>query len=210
VIKERCDHCGVRTEGYIDSLSPKGLPKPFLWFLAAMALFTLGNSTDAFLLLRAQGLGVPLALLPMLWLAFHLSKMLCSLVGGRLADRYGRRRNIFLGWGVYALVYAGFAVATSAWHAWGLFLGYGLFFGLTEGAERALVADFIPPEHRGRAFGLFHFIVGIAALPASVVFGLVWNAFGAPAAFVMGALLAAAAMVPLVISKRLSSAASAL
>jgi MFS family permease len=208
VVHERCDHCGVRDEGYLDSLSPKGLPKPFLWYLGAVTLFTLGNSTDAFLLLRAQGLGVPLALLPMLWIAFHVSKMLFSLAGGRFADRYGRRRGIFLGWGVYALVYAGFAVATSAWHAWGLFLGYGLFFGLTEGAERALVADFTAPENRGRAFGLFHFVVGIAALPASVVFGLVWNTFGAPVAFTMGACLAAAATIPLVVSKRLSSSAA--
>lgn len=158
-------------------------------FLLVVLLFTLGNSTDAFLLLRAADLGVPVALLPVLWAAFHVVKSLSSTPGGALSDRVGRRPLLVAGWCLYALVYAGFALAGAAWQAWALFGLYGLVFGLTEGTEKALVADLAGARAKGRAFGWYHLVVGLAALPASVLFGLLWDRAGAATAFGTGAAL---------------------
>ena len=159
----------------------------FRKYLAIIVVFTLGNSTDAFLLLRAQALGVPVALLPAIWVVLHLVKMAFSIPGGMLSDRLGRKKVIVAGWIVYALVYAGFAFADRHWHAWALFAVYGIYFGLTEGVEKALVADLAPARLRGSAFGLYHLAVGFGALPASLLFGLVWERYGAASAFGMGA-----------------------
>ncbi len=164
-------------------------------YLLIILVFTLGNSTDAFLLLRAQQLGVPVALLPTIWVALHIVKMGSSLPGGILSDRIGRKKVIIAGWLVYAGVYTGFAVADAQWHAWVLFALYGIYFGLTEGVEKALVADFAPAHLRGSAFGLYNLVVGIGALPASLLFGVVWQNFGAAAAFIMGAGFAVLASV---------------
>jgi MFS family permease len=169
----------------------------FRAFLAALAVFTLGNASDAFLLLRAQQLGVAVALLPLLWGAFHVSKMLWSVPGGMLADRIGPRRAILAGWAVYAAIYAGFGAADSAWHGWVLFLAYGLFYGLTEAPQKALVARLAPPARWATGFGAYHSVVGLTALPASLLFGLVWEVFGAAAAFGMGAALGLAAALVL-------------
>lgn len=168
-------------------------------YLAVLVVFTLGNASDAFLLLRAQELGVATALIPVLWAAFHVSKTLWSVPGGALADRLGARWVIVAGWAVYAAVYLGFALAGTAWQAWALFGVYGLFFGLTESPEKALVAGLAPAALRGRAFGAYHFAIGVAALPASVLFGAVWERFGSRAAFGMGAGIAllAALLLPL-------------
>lgn len=164
-------------------------------YLAVLFLFTLSTSTDAFLLLRASQLGVPTSLVPVLWALLHAVKSASSVVGGALSDRLGRRPMILSGWSLYAVVYAGFAMAGSAWHAWALFLVYGLHFGLSEGTEKALVADFAPAAHRGAAFGWYHAVVGLAALPASLLFGLVWDRRGAGAAFTMGAGIAMLAVL---------------
>jgi MFS family permease len=161
--------------------------------LGVIFLFTLGNSTDAFLLLRANQLGVPVALAPVLWAALHVVKSLSSTPGGALSDRIGRRPTLIMGWTLYAAVYFGFAQATTAWQAWALFGAYGIFFGLTEGSERALIADLVIPERRGTAYGWYNLAIGLGALPASLLFGWVWDRAGAPAAFVMGAALALAA-----------------
>ncbi|CAA9329217.1 MAG: Uncharacterized MFS-type transporter, partial [uncultured Gemmatimonadetes bacterium] len=138
-------------------------------YLAVLALFTLGNASDAFLLLRAAQAGVPVAAIPLLWGALHVSKAVFSAWGGRLSDRIGARRVIVAGWMVYAAVYAGFAVVGEAWQVWALFLVYGLYFGLTEAPEKALVAALAPEGRRGSAFGAYHAAIGIAALPASVL-----------------------------------------
>ncbi|HET7460789.1 MAG TPA: MFS transporter [Longimicrobium sp.] len=156
-------------------------------YLGVVVLFALGNSSDAFLLLRARDLGVAVALIPLLWAALHVSKMAWSIIGGRLSDRVGPRTAIIAGWLVYAAVYAGFAAASAEWHAWALFVVYGLFFGLTEAPEKALVAALAPPGLRGSAFGWYHAAVGVAALFASILFGIVWKVYGGPAAFLMGA-----------------------
>ncbi len=171
------------------------MPPVFQRYLLIVLLFTLGNSTDAFLLLRAQQLGVPLTLLPMIWVVLHVVKMGFSVPGGMLSDRIGRRTVIVMGWAVYALVYAGFGQASQHWHAWALFAVYGIYFGLTEGVEKALVADFAPSHLRGSAFGLYHLIVGAGAFPASLLFGYVWQKAGSSAAFGMGAVLALLAAV---------------
>lgn len=171
------------------------MPSTLRRFTLILLLFTLGNSSDVFLLLKAQQLGVPIALIPLLWMALHLVKMGSSLPAGILSDRLGRKGMIVAGWGIYVLTYCGFALADAAWQAWGLFLVYGLYFGLTEGVEKALIADLAPERLRGSAFGLYHLAIGIGALPASLLFGWVWQRFGDPAAFGMGAVIALAAML---------------
>jgi MFS family permease len=165
--------------------------------LAVIFVFTLGNSTDAFLLLRANQLGVPVALAPILWAALHLVKTASNVPGGALSDRIGRRSTLIAGWTLYAAVYLGFGLAHAAWQAWALFGVYGLFFGLTEGAERAFMADLVAPERRGTAYGWYNLAIGIGALPASLIFGFVWDRSGAPTAFLMGATLALVAAVGL-------------
>ncbi|MCS7065354.1 MAG: MFS transporter [Fimbriimonadales bacterium] len=162
----------------------------FRWLLLCILIFTLGNSSDAFLLLRAEQAGVSAALVPLLWAGLNLLKSLLATPGGALSDRWGRPRVLLMGWLIYALVYAGFGFASTAWHIWALFGLYALYFALTEGTERAMVAELVPPEQRGQAFGAFHFVVGVGMLPASLLFGLVWQAFGATTAFLMGATLA--------------------
>lgn len=166
------------------------MPGSFHKYLSIILIFTLGNSSDAFLLLQAQRLGVPIALLPTIWVVLHIVKMGFSIPGGILSDKIGRKRVIIAGWVIYAFVYAGFAFATVQWHAWTLFAVYGIYFGLTEGVEKALVADFAPAHLRGSAFGLYHLIVGLGAFPASLLFGFVLERFGGEAAFGLGAALA--------------------
>ncbi len=178
------------------------LPRAFWLAIMIFVLFTLANSTDAFLLLRARDAGVPLWELPLLWGFFNGVKAACGVPGGMLSDRFGRAGTISLGWLIYALSYFGFALAARPIAAWGLFALYGLFFGLTEGAERALIADLIPAQLRGRAFGIFHASVGLAALPASVLFGLWWKFFGPRVAFSIGAGLALAATVGLLAARK--------
>jgi MFS family permease len=153
------------------SLSLRGFDRNFKRFLLIVALFTLSNSTDAFLIKRANDAGVAVATIPLLWAALHLVKVLSSLIGGDLSDRLGRKRLIASGWLFYAAVYAGFAFVSSAWMAWALFLVYGIYFGLAEGAEKALVADLVRPEQRGTAYGLYNLAFSITVLPASLLMG---------------------------------------
>jgi MFS family permease len=161
--------------------------------LGVILLFTLGNSTDAFLLLRAQQLGVPIALAPILWAWLHVVKTASGTPGGILSDRFGRKPLLVAGWLLYAAVYLAFGRASTTWHAWALFGVYGVFFGLTEGTERALVADLVPLARRGTAFGWYNLTIGVGALPASVVFGELWDRFGSRTAFDFGAGMALAA-----------------
>lgn len=171
------------------------LPAPLIRYLIVLAVFTLGNSADAFLLLRlTEAAGGP-KYIPLLWSLLHVVKMISSLVGGSASDRLGRRPLIAIGWTIYAIVYAGFAVSTSltALVAW--FLIYGLYYGCVEGTERALVADFAPPSQKGAVFGVYNAVSGLGALISSVVFGLIWKTFGAPIAFASGAGLALLAAI---------------
>jgi len=171
------------------------LPRQYFLVLAVLLVFTLGNSADAFLLLRLTDVGVDVALIPLLWALLHMVKAVLSVWGGAKSDRWGRRRVIGAGWLVYALVYAGFAVTSSAPGLIAWFLFYGIYFGLTEGAERALVADLAPASLRATAFGLYNAAVGVGSLLASVVFGLVWEFVSPPAAFALGSSLAVLATI---------------
>jgi len=174
-----------------------GMGRRFWAFLVVIFIFTLGNSTDAFLLLRARELGVPVALAPILWALLNGVKSVSNIPGGTLSDRIGRRPTLVAGWLVYALVYFLFARASHAWEAWALFAGYGIFFGLSEGTELALVADVVPDDRRGSAYGWYYLAIGIGALPASLIFGVLWDRFGSPVAFSTGAALALVAAIAL-------------
>ena len=165
--------------------------------LAVIFLFTLGLSTDAFLLLRATDLGVPIAHIPLLWGMLHVVKSLSSTPGGALSDRRGRKPVLLSGWIIYALVYLGFAFASEAGHVWLLFIVYGVHFGLVEGTEKALVADIASKDQRGTAFGAYNLTVSAAALPASIIFGVIWDRAGASVAFQFGAATALVASVGL-------------
>jgi MFS family permease len=159
-------------------------------FMLVLTLFALGNSSDAFLLLKLTDVAGSVKYVPLMWAALHVVKATTSVVGGSWSDRIGRRSVIALGWLVYAVVYAGFAVSTTleALVVW--FLVYGFYFGFAEGTEKALVADLAPDARRGLAFGIYNAVQGIGALAASVVFGVLWSAYGPAAAFGVGAVLA--------------------
>jgi len=193
------DGCGAERsgprerEGPAPHAAPTALPRPFWAFLAVLFLFSLGNSADAFLLLRvSEAIGGATAL-PLIWAAFHLVKAALSMWGGALSDRVGRTQGIVIGWLLYAGVYLGFASTASAGGLAGWFLVYGVYFALTEGAERALVADLAPPDRRGAAFGVYNAALGAGTLSASVLFGFLYERLGARVAFRTGAGLAAAA-----------------
>jgi MFS family permease len=164
--------------------------RKFKCFLLIITLFTLGNSSDAFLLLRAKDLGIDIVSIPILWFVLHFSKTIFSIPGGSLSDRIGRRSVMILAWTVYGLVYLGFAFASKAYHIWLLFFIYGLFFGLSEGTERAWVADLVEESKRGTAYGVYHFFIGMATLPASLLMGLLWKTIGVQWAFSFGAVMA--------------------
>lgn len=163
---------------------------PFRRLLLAVVVFTLGNSTDAFLLLRLTDAGFAVGWVAVLWSLHSAVKMAANLYGGQLSDRVGRRNLVAGGWLVYAVIYLGFGVVSSAPALIALFLGYGIYFGLTEPVERAWVAEIAPPEARGGAFGLYHGAVGLTALPASILFGVIYATLGVGAAFGTGAALA--------------------
>jgi MFS family permease len=165
-------------------------PRSFTTFMLVLGLFTLGNSTDAFLLLRLTDAAGTVQYVPLMWAALHVVKASVSMIGGSWSDRVGRRIVIAVGWLIYAVVYAGFAVSESISSLFGWFLLYGCYFGFAEGTEKALIADLAPVERRGLAFGIYNAVVGFGALAASLLFGYVWSAYGTAAAFGLGSALA--------------------
>jgi MFS family permease len=181
-------------------LTLKPFDRYFKRFIPIIILFTLGNSSDAFLILRAKDLGVATIFVPILWVALHIVKMLSSMPGGAWSDKVGRRKVIIAGWTVYSLIYLGFALARNQWHIWSLFTFYGIYFGLTEGTEKAFVADLVPSELRATAYGIYNFAIGIAAFPASLIMGILWQSFNATVAFTFGAALALIAMLLLALA----------
>jgi sugar phosphate permease len=174
----------------IESAGIWNLGGRFYRAIGVIFLFSLGNASDAFLLLRLSNLGVPAFWIPLLWSALHVVKSGSSLVGGTLSDRFGRRGMIALGWIIYAIVYAAFGFSDSLPVVITIFLVYGLYFGLTEGAEKAWVADMAPVHRRGTAFGVYNAALGVGGLAASVLFGLIWTQVSPRAAFLTGAAIA--------------------
>jgi MFS family permease len=170
----------------------------FRLYLLAVALFTLGNASDAFLLVRAGELGVPTALLPLLWCACHLVKSASNLLLGRPVDRHGARPFLLLGWLAHGGVFLALGLATAAWQGWVLFVAYGLVVGLIEPAEKALVARLAGGEGQGLAFGWYNFAIGVTTLPASLIFGALYQVSGPLLAFGWGAALALLAAAVLV------------
>ena len=174
----------------------KGLGKPFLVFMMIVGLFDLGNSSDAFLVLRAQERGLNiLGILGML-ATFNLVYALVSTPGGSLSDRIGRRKVIIGGWIAYALIYLGFGIAQAGWQVWGLYALYGVYYGLAYGTTKALVADLVPENLRGTAYGTYNAVLGLLDFPASFIAGVLWQGlgswggFGPSAPFLFGASLA--------------------
>jgi MFS family permease len=172
-----------------------GFSPRFKLFLVIMAVFTLGNSSDFFVILRAQNLGTSVIYVVLMLVLFNLTYAVTALPAGVLSDRLGRRRLIAAGWFIYALVYLGFALASEPWQVWLLFAAYGVYYGMVEGVARAFVADLVPAEKRGTAYGLYHGVVGLTLLPASLIAGWLWDAVNPAAPFYFGATLAFLGMV---------------
>jgi len=172
-----------------------GFDTRFKVFLAIMVVFTLGNSSDFFVILRAQNLGSSVIYVVLMLVVFNIAYAITALPAGMLSDRLGRRRVITLGWFIYALVYLGFAMASEMWQVWLLFACYGVYYGIVEGVARAFVADLVPEERRGTAYGLYHGVVGLTLLPASLIAGWLWQAYTPAAPFFFGAGLAFLAML---------------
>jgi MFS family permease len=171
----------------------------FKLFLVIMVLFTLGNSSDAFLILRAQNLGLSVFGVLLLFVAFNLVYALAAMPAGMVSDKLGRKGVIVVGWTIYALSYLGFALASATWQVWLLFALYGLYYGISEGVCRAFVCDLVPVERRGTAYGWYHTAVGISLLPASVIAGWLWHLIGPSATFYFGAGMAGVAMLGLLL-----------
>jgi len=181
------------------AVTPAALPRPLLTFLVVLIVFSLGNSADAFLLLRLSDALGGATFVPLLWAALHVVKASLSTWGGSLSDRFGRKPMIVVGWAIYGVVYLGFAMSTSPAAFIGWFLAYGIYFAFSEGPAKALIADLTPRTKSGTAFGFYNAALGVGALVASVLFGFLYERFGAPVAFGTGAGLAGVAALLLLI-----------
>ena len=197
--KKHVDICDMPT-----TLRAKGkaLDKSFKIFMAIMFLFTLGNSSDAFIILRAQSLGNGVLLITIMLIMFNIVYAFSSMPAGMLSDRLGRKKVIIAGWIIYALVYLGLAIAKQGWMIWLLYAFYGFYYGLTQGVYRALVCDLVPEEHRGTAFGMYNGIVGITLLPASLIAGWLWQSISPAAPFYFGAAMSVLAAISLFVFVR--------
>ena len=176
-------------------LTLKHFDSKFKFFVIIAALFAVGNSSDMFLILRAQQVGVSTVLIPMVYLLFNLVYSLSSIPAGVAADRFGKERIILLGFVLFAVLYYGFAVAQDTKTIWFLFAVYGLFMGLTDGIQRAFLAAIIPVDFMATAFGFYNTVVGLAMLPASLIGGWLWDRVSPSATFYFGAATAAVSAV---------------
>jgi len=193
---------GVGAPSLGELVTLQGFERPFKLFMLIMVLFTLGNSSDAFLILRAQNLGLSVVQIFVMLALFNGVYATISIPAGVLSDKIGRRQVIVTGWGVYGLTYLGFAMASSAWQVWLLSVLYGIYYGAAEGVARAFVADMVPSEKRGSAYGIYHTLVGASAFPASFVAGWLWQAVAPAAPFYLGAALAGLAAALLLVLMR--------
>jgi len=182
-------------EGHRYQISFKSFDKNFKILLIGLGLFFIGNSSDAFLFLRAQNLGITTLFIPILYLMSNLIYALSSFPFGILSDKIGRKKVLLLGYSIFFLVYLGFALAKSSILVWTLFPVYGLYYGLTDGVSKALVSDLAPKTLKATAFGTYYTVIGIVALPASLIAGLLWETFGPQFAFFYGAIMSVAAII---------------
>lgn len=169
----------VKNRRSLPKFSLRSLGRPFNTFLVIVTIFTLGNSSDAFLVLRAQSLGISVIGILMMLVVFNLVYSLVSTPAGAISDRIDRRRMIIGGWLVYAAIYFGFALARSGWQVWALYVVYGLYYGMAYGTANALVADLVPENLRGTAYGTYNAVIGLLAFPSSLIAGLLWQGAGA-------------------------------
>jgi MFS family permease len=193
---------GIRKTGPVFrnwSLALGALPPRLRRFMLIGVLFAVGNSSDAFLILRAQNLGLAAALVPLAYFTFNMSYAVLSYPAGALSDKIGRKPVMVGGFAVFAIIYLGFGAAAHAWMAWPLFLFYGLYYAGTEGIQKAYITDHASKEHRGTAIGVYNALTGLAALPASLIAGFLWDAVGAAAPFYVGAVTAALSAVLLLV-----------
>jgi len=197
----------VKGQRAAPKFSLKGLGRNFMTFLFIVGIFTLGNSSDAFLTLRAQTLGLNVVGILGMLITFNLVYSLVSTPAGSLSDRIGRKRLIIAGWIVYSLVYFGFGLAKTGWHVWALYVVYGLYYGMAFGTSNAMVADIVPEELRGTAYGTYNAIIGVLTLPASLIAGILWQGvgswggFGPSAPFLFGASLSLLAAILMILWK---------
>ena len=180
-------------EAKFPGLRLSGFNRNFKMLLVVVVVFMLGNSSDAFLLLRAQKLGIKVLMIPLIWMVFNIVYSVVSTPGGMLSDRIGRKKTLLMGFFLYALIYLGFAFVHRQLFIWLLFAAYGVFYGLTQGVLSAYVADLSPPRMKGTAFGVFQTADGVSKLLASIIFGVMWQLIGPGAAFLFGAGMAAVA-----------------
>ncbi len=179
----------------------RGLGRPFLMFMVIVGLFDLGNSSDAFLVLRAQERGLSVVGVLAMLVTFNLVYTLVSTPAGSLSDRVGRRKVIIGGWLTYAAIYLGFGLAKTGWHIWALYALYGLYYGLAYGTTKAMVADLVPAALRGTAYGTYNATLGLLDFPASLIAGLLWQGLAPSAPFFLGAGLALLAAVLMLLWK---------
>lgn len=198
VLKARSQGEGTTIEAPKEKISWRDaakLPKHFWYFLFVILIFTISNSADAFLILRLKDVGVPVYLIPTLWAGLNLVKMFSSIWGGEFSDRVGPKTSIVIGWLIYAIAYLAFAQMNDPWAMSFVFLGYGIFFGLTEAPEKSIVTALVPGHLRGTAFGFYHLTCGLGLMPASLICGYLWNEYGANVALMFGALVSFASVI---------------
>ncbi|MDE2001177.1 MAG: MFS transporter [Patescibacteria group bacterium] len=179
------------------------LPREFYIFLGIMTLFAIGNPSDAFLILRAQNVGVTLIAIPLVYAVFNFFYAAASIPLGGLSDRIGREKVILIGWFSYALAYVGFAFADQSYQIWLLFAFYGIYYATTQGVAKAFVADLTEVGHRGRAYGIFNSVIGVVSLPASMIAGWLWDTYNPGAPFYFGAVMAGLAAILLLLFTRM-------
>jgi MFS family permease len=191
LVRERKrEKAAARNTGPSAGTRPAALDRRFILFLVVIGIFTLGNSSDFFLILRAQDIQTPLINVVAMLVLHNTVYALTAIPMGVLSDKLGRRRVIAGGWLIYALVYLGFALASDIWQIWLLFAAYGFYYGIVEGVARAFVADLVPPERRGTAYGYYQGVVGLTLLPASVLGGYLWDNVSPSTTFYVGGGLA--------------------
>ncbi len=187
---------GIRRTSSVPVLSLKGMDNRFKLFMLVLILFTLGNSSDAFIILLGQRRGLDVLQILLMLMTFNLIYSVLAGPLGVLSDRIGRRRLIIGGWIAYGLVYLGFGLSTTGWQVWVLYGLYGIYYAATEGSAKALIADLVASERRGTAYGIYNAAIGLTAFPASLIAGLLWqgafgwSGFGPAAPFLFGAALA--------------------